>query len=177
MTLKNRIVDLAVGVIAAVLSALITNNLGLLRAFVDSVWPTFPLSYWVIGGVMFITVAGVGYWLSGVTRGALFRHAMRTKVLDFLEAWNELITAYGSPKEHAVTSKLIILYPRIGWYIRRNSRVSYKPPFSNTYIRDYDFIGDFLGAGPSSMGYTFQEAWEIGRKLLLAALGSLGYTP
>lgn len=177
MTLKNHLIDLAVGTIAGVFSTLIINNLGIIGVLVQRFWPAFPLSYLIIWGGVFVIVAGVGYWLSGVTRGALFRHTMRVRVLNFLKLWNELANVHGTQQEQMVTSKLIILYPRIGWYIRMNARVSYRPAFSNTYIQDYDFIGDFLGQGPSAVGYTFQQAWEMGRKLLLAALGSLGYTP
>jgi len=105
---------------------------------------------------------------------------MRNKILNFLGVWDRLGAAYSESNQAKIkemTDKLIVLYTPIGPYVRSQAQLTVTPPFSSIQIQDFDMIGNLLAGSIQKYNYTIQEAYDIGRTKLLAALGSLGYRP
>jgi hypothetical protein len=161
-----------------VIATVIANNIGLVKSFATLIPQGFVLQSLLLWAALVVIAVYACHSMVAFARKKWFVRNMGNRLLRFLETWNELGKAYGENDQTKIsdlTARLIVLYPPIRSYVTSQVRVDVTPPFSDTQIRNYDMIGNFLMGGVTGYGYTLQEAYDHGRRILLTALGSLGY--
>jgi hypothetical protein len=167
-------------VAVAVVATVIGNNIGLVNSFAILIPQSFALQSLLLWAALVVIAIYACRSLVALVRRKWFVRGMRSRVLTCLQLWNQLGEAYSknnTEKINEMTSKLMILYTPIAPYIRSQAKASVGLPLSNIRIENFDIIGNLLIGAITQYGFTVEQAYDRGRMILLAALGSLGYRP
>jgi len=180
LSVKSRLEEFAFYVAVTVVATVIADNIGLVNSFAILISQSFALQSLLLWAALVVIAIRVCHWLVAFVRRKWSVRDLRNKILNFLKMWDRLGEAYresNRAKISQITDKLIVLYTPVAPYVRSQAKLIVTPAFSNIQIQDFDMIGNLLMGSVTKYGYTIDQAYDLGRMMLLAALGSLGHRP